>query len=74
MSRGVRLLLMLVIALPLFNGCTVVRITEQQRLRRPDMRFDADPFTRSIIGHIEAAREGSIGGSDGEGAGGCGCN
>ncbi len=74
MSRDLHLLSALVIATLLLNGCTVVRITEQQRLWRPDMRFDTDPFSRSLVGHIEAAREGSIGGSDGEGAGGCGCN
>lgn len=74
MPPRARLWSLLVIATSILNGCTVVRITEQQRLRRPDMRFDADPLSRSLVGHIEAAREGSIGGSDGEGAGGCGCN
>ena len=55
-------------------GCGDVRLFEQKRLNRPDMRFDADPLQQAMREHVHAAREGAVGGFSGEGAGGCGCN
>jgi hypothetical protein len=61
-------------ALLVVAGCGEVRLFEQHRLNRPDMRFDADPLQYELREHIHAAREGAVGGFSGAGAGGCGCN
>jgi hypothetical protein len=67
-----RTLLIITIALA---GCgrQAVRASEKAFLADQVMVFDDDPHESSSAEHINANREGAVGGK-GAGGGGCGCN
>ncbi len=62
--------LAVVVALP--AGCVTVRPAERALLSLPEMTPAADAEEETFYGHVEAAREGAVGGH-GAAGGGCGC-
>ncbi len=60
------------LAAVLAPGCVTVRPAERALLSRPEMTPAADGQEEVFYGHVEAAREGAIGGH-GAAGGGCGC-
>ncbi len=71
--RGRLLGLSLLVTLCLLGGCATVQPWERARLAHDCMQAPPDPFDAAFYGHVEAVREGSVGGFLG-GGGGCGCN
>ena len=53
-------------------GCVTVRPSQRQVLSSPEMDPNADTMEESFYSHVEAAREGAVGGH-GAAGGGCGC-
>ena len=66
------LLIIAVICVSYFTGCTVVKPIERERLSDPNMIFDENPIEQGIQNHYLYIREGSKG-ADGAKSGGCGC-
>jgi hypothetical protein len=64
---------MIVAALVLASGCTVVRPYQRELLSKPIMTFQPDPYEDVLDLHMLEAREGAVGGY-GSAGGGCGCN
>lgn len=60
-------------ALVLAAGCATTRGWEREILARPAMSPDGDPERVATRDHVQATREGALGGMGG-GGGGCGCN
>ena len=56
----------------LATGCVTVRPSQRQVLSSPEMDPNADAVEESFYSHVEAAREGAVGGH-GAAGGGCGC-
>ena len=54
-------------------GCSPVEFHEKELLSDRMMDLDADPEGRELQGHNITPREGSIGGLNSVGAGGCSC-
>jgi hypothetical protein len=67
-------ILMPLILIGVFSGCTSVRFNEKEQLGDRIMQFDFDHLGAEMQGHILTPREGAIGGFYAVGAGGCGCN
>ena len=60
------------LALALTTGCVTVAPTQRQHLSKPEMSPAADADEEVFHTHVEAAREGGMGGH-GAAGGGCGC-
>ncbi len=54
------------------SGCTTVAPSQRGYLAKPEMNPAGEPSEESFHSHIEAAREGAMGGHGVQG-GGCGC-
>lgn len=54
------------------TGCVTVKPSQRQHLSKPEMSPESDVEEESFQTHVEAAREGSMGGH-GAAGGGCGC-
>ncbi len=59
-------------ALLVASGCVTVTPAQRANLSKPEMTPGSDADEESFHTHIEAAREGSMGGH-GAAGGGCGC-
>jgi uncharacterized lipoprotein YajG len=59
-------------ALVLLPGCVTVSPTQRQHLSKPEMDPGTDALEEGFHIHVEAAREGAMGGH-GAAGGGCGC-
>ncbi len=70
--RAATRLLGLVLGAGLAAGCVTVRPSQRQILSRPEMDPAADAIEETFYSHVEAAREGAVGGH-GAAGGGCGC-
>jgi hypothetical protein len=68
-----RHVLLLLLTVLLFGGCTVLEPWERDVLARPEMSLDESPLDAAIDDHIYFSKEASSGGR-GFGGGGCGCN
>jgi hypothetical protein len=64
---------MLLLAVPLFSGCTHVQPWERGNLADVTMDSERDPLGRMFAEHMWFSREAATGGQ-GVGGGGCGCN
>ena len=56
----------------LLGACVTVRPSQREQLSKPEMTPSADLEEEVFYGHVEAAREGGMGGH-GAAGGGCGC-
>lgn len=54
-------------------GCATTQPWERETLTRPAMSPDGDLERVALRDHVQATREGALGGMGG-GGGGCGCN
>lgn len=68
-----RLVILSLVSVLLFSGCTTVKPWERDLLAKPHMALDTDPLQSSFDDHIYFSKEASSGGR-GFGGGGCGCN
>lgn len=59
-------------ALLIASGCVTVSPAQRANLSKPEMQPASDAEEESFHTHVEAAREGSMGGH-GAAGGGCGC-
>ena len=55
------------------QGCATTQAWERESLSRPAMNPDGDLDRVAVRDHVQATREGALGGMGG-GGGGCGCN
>jgi hypothetical protein len=75
MNRSLARAACTVMALPALlvaSGCVTVSPAQRATLSKPEMTPAADADEESFHTHVEAAREGSMGGH-GAAGGGCGC-
>jgi hypothetical protein len=63
----------LVIAVPLFVGCSSVEPWQRGTLAKPQMALDPHPRRTALIAHVRSAREAASGTVSKDG-GGCGCD
>lgn len=71
LARAARMLAALP-ALLAASGCVTVSPAQRANLSKPEMQPATDADEESFHTHVEAAREGSMGGH-GAAGGGCGC-
>jgi hypothetical protein len=64
--------LVVLASLMLLASCVTVSPTQRQHLSKPEMDPAADALEEGFHIHVEAAREGAMGGH-GAAGGGCGC-
>lgn len=72
LSHTQRTWLLGLVPLALATGCVTVSPTQRQHLSKPEMTPAVDAQEEVFHTHIEAAREGGMGGH-GAAGGGCGC-
>ena len=73
MTRVVLTVALLLFAVGLGSGCTVVKPWDRDMLSRPDMAFDTDRLESMRRDHVYFSKEATPPGGGG-GGGGCGCN